>query len=339
MAELADGVAEQPTPPPPERSPAPPPLSSGDHGRQLIQQQLRRLAKLRPEVLADHDPEPLHQLRVSLRRLRTALGQFAPALDLPAGVDGRGIAALARRTGRCRDLDVLRLRLRDQLLPRLPASERRRLAGAMGRLERERTEAFATLVETLQAGRYRRLLKRLHRWQQRPRFTALGVLPLAPWLFEWQAPFSAGLFLDPGWRAVDPADDALHGLRKRIKGARYALEHLEGWCEPPLLRWVGELRQAQGHLGELHDLQVLQASFAASRRLRALAELPVLRAELQDQQTLHWQRWRELALRLQADHNRQALHRQLLELGREAPLAVPAGEAAGRLMVVAESGG
>jgi CHAD domain-containing protein len=332
---MGDGDGNEPSHPA-EGSQAMPVLSSGDHGRQLIQRQLRRLGKLRPVVLADNDPEPLHQLRVSLRRLRTALDQFALALELPAGVQARTIASVARRTGHCRDLDVLRLRLQVQLGPQLPANERRLLDRAIGRLERERAEAFASLVSALQAGRYRRLLERLHRWQQRPRFTPLGELPLVPWLVDWQAPFSAGLFLDPGWRTVDPADEGLHRLRKRIKAVRYALENLEQWCAPPLQRWLEELRQAQGHLGELHDLQVLQGSFAASRRLRALATLPVLGAELDAQQQLHWQRWRELALRLHSDHNRQALQRHLLELGRPAP---PAGKPPGRLILVADFGG
>jgi len=323
---------------PPVRATAPSALTSGDHALQLIQQQLRRLVKLRPEVLADHDPEPLHQLRVSLRRLRTALGQFAPALELPEGVDRRRIAAVARRTGHCRDLDVLRQRLDERLGPLLPADERRHLQRTLDRLKQERTHAFATLVATLQGGRYRRLLERLHRWQQRPRFTPLGELPLEPWLVDWQAPFSAGLFLDPGWRATDPSDDSLHGLRKRIKGARYALEHLQPWCAPELLRWLEELRQAQGHLGDLHDLQVLQLAIGRSRWLRGLRQLPALRAELDAEQRLHWQRWRELALRLHADRNRQTLHRQLLALGPDRPLP-SAAEPTGRPAAAIASGG
>ena len=87
-------------------------LTSGAFAQELIHRQIRRLGKLQAEVLADRDPEPLHQLRVSLRRLRTALLQFGPALELPESVSERRIAAVARRTSLCRDLDVLQLRLR-----------------------------------------------------------------------------------------------------------------------------------------------------------------------------------------------------------------------------------
>jgi CHAD domain-containing protein len=295
--------------------------SNGDFALELIRRQIRRLGKLQPEVIKDRDPEALHQLRVSLRRLRTALGQFAPALDLPTTVNGSRIAAVARRTGLCRDLDVLRLRLEDTLLPRLPQQERQALVGAMKRLDHDRVQAFETLQEALRSGRYLKLLARLHKWQQRPRFTPLGLLPLAPWLPAWQAPFTVGLFLHPGWWEQDPASELLHDLRKRIKGARYALEPLEAWCPPPLLEWLEELRQAQSHLGELHDLQVLEQTLGQGKHPLKGDSLPVLRQELHQQETEHWLRWREQAQRLVLDSNRRAIERGFLELGQDTPLA------------------
>jgi CHAD domain-containing protein len=314
-------IADPLAPSRPEVFPGDPPLTSGDYALALIQRQVRRLGKLQAEVLADNDPEPLHQLRVSLRRLRTALTQFGPALMLPDGVTDRRVAAVARRTGLCRDLDVLQLRLRQHLLPRLPADEQSALEGPMKRLARDRSQAFDTLKEALHSSRYLKLLARLHKWQQRPRFTPLGERPLASWLYEWQAPFTAALFLHPGWTVEDPAAEVLHDLRKRIKAARYALDDLEDWCEPPLRAWVQELRRAQDHLGELHDLQILDRSLGDNAKLLKASHLPMLRGELEAQQREHWLRWRELAQRLQRDSDRRAIHRQLLELGNAVPAA------------------
>jgi hypothetical protein len=48
-------------------------LTSGAFAQELIHRQIRRLGKLQGQVLADRDPEPLHQMRVSLRRLRTGI--------------------------------------------------------------------------------------------------------------------------------------------------------------------------------------------------------------------------------------------------------------------------
>lgn len=293
-----------------------PSLTSGEYALDLIRHQIRRLGNLQSEVLADRDPEPLHQLRVSLRRLRTAMGQFAPALQFPDGVTVRRIAAVARRTGLCRDLDVLHARLREQLLPRLPENEQSSLEGAMKRLVQDRAQAFSTLQEALHSSRYLKLLAKLHKWQHRPRFTALGRLPLMPWLPDWQAPFTAGLFLDPGWMEVDPSAETLHELRKRIKQARYSLEHLEQWCEPALKAWIQDLKDAQDHLGDLHDLQILHRSFILGDSLKKTVKLPVLEAELEAQQQLRWIQWRELAERVHAEDYRRMVQLALLELGQ-----------------------
>ena len=290
--------------------------TNGAFAQDLIQQQSRRLEKLHSKVLADRDPEPLHQMRVSLRRLRTALLQFGAALELPASVSERRIAAVARRTSRCRDLDVLRLRLRDQLLPLLPGDEQRSLERAMKRLGRDRARAFSRLVDGLHSSRYRTLLNQLKTWQKHPRFTPLGQRSLLPWLVDWQAPFTAGLALHPGWGEEDPNAEVLHGLRKRIKAARYSLENFECWCSPPLLAWINDLRQAQDHLGELHDLQLFNRNLAACVGRRKRSALPVLRAEIEGQTLQHWRCWRELSQRLLRDSHRHSLQRELLALGQ-----------------------
>jgi CHAD domain-containing protein len=284
----------------------------GPYAADLIQRQTRRLGKLQSDVLADQDPEPLHQLRVSLRRLRTALSQFAPALRIPEGVSDRRIARVARRTSLCRDLDVLRDRLEKQLLPPLPEEERRAMKPVLKRLSRNRRLAFEDLEEALTGGPYLKLLARLHDWQLSPRFSPLGDLPLRPWLFEWQLQASSGLFLHGGWFAADPHDPALHDLRKRIKGLRYALEHLETFAAPALGEWIGLLKKAQDCLGDLHDLQVL-ATILGDQLERGVSDtLPVLQAGILAQQAERWNQWSDQAADLREEANRHRLYTSLI---------------------------
>ena len=108
-----------------------PALTAGDHALDVIRQQTRRLGKLHGQVLKDDDVEPLHQFRVSLRRLRTALRQFAPALAPPGSVSESRIGRVARRTSLTRDLDVLRERLLQQLLPVPPEKEQKAFRPAL----------------------------------------------------------------------------------------------------------------------------------------------------------------------------------------------------------------
>jgi CHAD domain-containing protein len=292
--------------------------SSGAHAALLIQRQTRRLGKLQPDVLADHDPEPLHQLRVSLRRLRTVLQQFAPALVLPDTISDRRIAKVARHTGLTRDLDVLQQRLHGSLMPLLPAAEQKALRPVLKRLKRERRQAFEGLEEALRSGPYLKLLARLHHWQAQPRFTPLGEQPLRSWLLEWQAAASASLFLHDGWFATDPHEPALHELRKRLKALRYTLEPLEELVGPSLSRWIALLRQAQDHLGELHDLQVLsEGLFDPQRPGQPEISLPGLEAEIAKEQAQQWRSWRELADTLHGAAARQELQATLLDASRQ----------------------
>lgn len=290
-------------------------LSSGRFAQELIQHQIRRLGQLQAEVLADLDSEPLHQMRVSMRRLRTALEQFAPALQLPDGVRIRRIAAVGRCTSLCRDLDVMKLHLGEQLIPRLPKGACLALTAVNRQIERERARAFEMVVESLHSSRYIKVMTSLDKWQQKPRFTALGELPLTAWLYEWQEPFTAGLFLQPGWMCHDSDFDAVHDLRKRIKGARYSLEALDRWISPALKGWIKKLRQAQDHLGELRDLQILSRIISRYADAKTNQSVGRLMEEIQVSQRQRWLQWRQLADQLRQHGSRQSLHSELLLLG------------------------
>lgn len=55
----------------------------GDWASLAIKKHLDKIVKHEADVLADKSPEALHQMRVNMRRLRSAITGFAPALDLP----------------------------------------------------------------------------------------------------------------------------------------------------------------------------------------------------------------------------------------------------------------
>jgi len=140
---------------------------------------------------------------------------------------------------------------------------------------------------------------------------------------------ASDLFLQPGWRAQDPRAESLHGLRKRIKVVRYALEHLEPFLDATLLAWLAELRQAQDDLGELHDLQVLERSLG-DRALRLDGQaLPELLALIHRQQAISWDAWQRRAPVLCSDASRRSLRHHLqgvppAQPGDAPPVAAPA---------------
>ena len=54
----------------------------GGYAYHIIRQQSKQISKLRSQVLADTDIEDLHEMRISSRRLRSALGIFSDVVEI-----------------------------------------------------------------------------------------------------------------------------------------------------------------------------------------------------------------------------------------------------------------
>ena len=285
------------------------PFSNGAFAVDLIARFTDKLVSLQGPVLADSDPEPLHQMRVALRRLRTCLQQFAPALHLPRDVADPRLAKTVRRLGMARDLDVLRERLEKDLMPELPEAERKALKPVLKQLRRERALAYEQVVSTLQSGSYLKLLSQLQGWLRHPDLTPLGELPLLGWTLEWQAPMIAGLFQHPGWFILEQEGDMerVHDLRKRLKTARYGLENLGAVTGSRCRQWVVELRDLQELLGELNDLHVLERAIDDQLPSGLAGSLPLLEALLRGRAQGCWEQWRQRAEGLMLPERRRSL--------------------------------
>jgi CHAD domain-containing protein len=251
-------------------------------------------------------------MRVSFRRLCSTLEQFAPALNLPDAVDPQRIARIRRRLGLTRDLDVLRQRLDQQLLPQLPEREIRQLKPLLKQLKRERQLAFEDLVDTLQGRRYLKLLATLQQWLKQPVFTPLGEEPLAAWRPELVQAVLAGLTSLPGWWAASPYDSEaiaqLHRLRRRLKKARYGLSNLEPLDPQQFEPWVNRFRKLQDLLGDLNDLELIDA--ALHRQLDGEPDqlVPGLCSVMAERRSCSWQEWQGLAEPLRSAQTRLALN-------------------------------
>jgi len=284
-------------------------ISNGRHAHLLLTRHCRRIVDLHAAVLADRDPEPLHQMRVAMRRLRTCINQFEPCLLLPAEVSDRRLAKSVRRLGMARDLDVLRDRLEQSLLPQLNEEEQQRLKPVRRQLARERRLAQEHLGEVLQSSRHLELVAALQAWLREPMFTPLGDQPLMDWWAEWHLPASCTLMLHPGWwlQHLEQDVETLHDLRKRIKTVRYQLENLVAAEPNDSHSWVSRLRLAQQQLGDLNDLAVLRAAIDDQLNHGLTQEVPDLAALLKRLRQRSWAEWRELAVQLTQSETRHTL--------------------------------
>ncbi len=214
-------------------------------------------------TVRDIDSEFLHDLRVAVRRTRSALKLAGRALpgDLAAryAPEFKWLGDLTTPT---RDLDVYLLGF-DQMGASLVAATCQDLAPFRHYLERTRTSAHRELARGLRSARFARLtsqwrvdLASVRAVRRRPAVAELAGQRIA--VAQRQA-------LRAGQRitAASPASD-LHNLRKRCKELRYLLE-MFGSLYDPGQRWqaVRELKALQDCLGAFQDAEVQRAEIHA----------------------------------------------------------------------------
>ncbi len=216
---------------------------------------------LNEAILLDQPvPEAIHQARVGLRRLRSAMVLFRPLLPGPerAALNAR-LRDLAQVLGEARDLDVLSAETRPGLL--------------LDRLTQAREAAYAGMTRTLHAPEARLLPLDVAEWlaagawRHDPATAALRETPLRA--FAADALDRLRRKADRHGRhlaALEP--EARHRLRKDVKKLRYAVEFLGGLFDKP-----GETRRRkafgkalarlQEDLGALNDHATAEARMAA----------------------------------------------------------------------------
>lgn len=260
-------------------------------------------------TLSHTDPEMPHQLRVGLRRLRTALRVLAP---LSATTDMRILARDAQKfgriTGRLRDADVL---IDDIFEPAAaatltPAARKAVLKSLEGHREAERTAVRAALSDP----RWNRLRLNcmLFDFAVDRASNAAGrktadapILPAARLALQksWKKARSWGQRID------DLTVEERHELRKALKGLRYATEFFlplypAASGAPEFLK---RLKQLQDVFGYLNDVAlsasltgiVAQETGSSKRLETAAAEIQAWHQERADKA---WedaqQRWGDL---------------------------------------------
>jgi CHAD domain-containing protein len=213
--------------------------------------QIAAQAPVRGAVATHYGPEHVHQLRVGLRRLRSALRLFEGSGLVAEPVDER-LAGLLAPLGGARDRDVFEL----EILPALQAAGAPPLAlpAAAAPSSPEDalrdpalTQLWLALLAAVQppaaeadpSAPWRgHVAQRLRRWHKRMRRTAREHAHLS--------------------------DEQRHQLRKHAKRLRYVIEFSAPlWPAGKLARQLEALRTLQESLGQWHDVCTVLARFEA----------------------------------------------------------------------------
>jgi len=203
-----------------------------------------------PILLDTGRPEPLHQSRVALRRLRSAFSSFEPLLagDPRTAPLSGDLGWLAGELGKVRDLDVL--------IPKLEGQGRAKLVAA-------RALALGEASTALDSLRVRELMIDLAEWLA---IGAWRLRPAEPLLANEHIATIAADLLDRhrkrlkrrGHHLASLDDHHRHKARIEAKKLRYASEFFGSlWTGKKARRryedFVAALEKLQDHLGALND--------------------------------------------------------------------------------------
>ena len=212
----------------------------------------------------EHADEHVHQLRVGLRRLRSALALFEGVAEAVAL--GEAAAALFRRLGTARDAAVLDAEFAAELAAAM------RSAGIaddtpMAPASNETVSSAGVLREAGSQVLMLDLLAAVHAADDVPGHGDGLHKHLAMRLKRWHRQLVAD-----AKRFADLDDAARHRLRKRAKRLRYATEFCAGLFERRAVRrYLRALRGVQERLGALSDVAMAMGAYAGRREIEPRA--------------------------------------------------------------------
>ncbi|MEU4093590.1 CYTH and CHAD domain-containing protein [Streptomyces sp. NPDC026673] len=252
---LGDRLTAAPRPPSPPSSTG----TAGDAVMTYVHEQVAAIMSWDPQVRRD-EPDSVHQMRVSTRRLRSAFASFRRELDREATDPvGDELKWLAGVLGLERDREVLAERLRDRLAELPDDIVTETLTARIGGDAPVHEGARKELLRELAGPRYFRLLDTLEALLADPPLLDAAESPAAPAVAEavsrdhrrLRRRVEHALRMTPGHER----DLVLHDARKAAKRARYSSEAAQAVpaLRKPAKKHTQRMKAVQQLLGEHQD--------------------------------------------------------------------------------------
>jgi CHAD domain-containing protein len=258
-------------------------------GRKALAFYLGKLMRDFPGVRKAKNADVVHNMRVSTRRMRSALRLFAPFYKRSAIKPlRRGLSDLAEALGAVRDLDVL-IEKTEKYAEKLAGSESatspapgakstkgrgkskngssgqstskaRHLAGLRAALKARRKIAHANLLELLDSEQFSEFIDAMVGFvdsedKSVPDTTAPRVRDTVPRLIYAQYGVLRA-YEDAAHGLANAPLDTLHSLRIEAKRLRYTLETFTEVLGPEAQQVIEAVKLLQDHLGDLQDARV-----------------------------------------------------------------------------------
>jgi CHAD domain-containing protein len=233
-----------------------------------------------PGTRADTDSEFLHDLRVAVRRTRSALTQIKGVFDEEVVTRFKeGFAWVGEVTGPTRDMDVYLLGF-DQFRNSLPKQYRSDLNPLQAFLVAHQKSEQRAMVRKLNSPHFRTLLKEWRTFLETPSpqvpLAVNAVRPVKEVASQriykmYKLVLKEGLAI-----TADSAPEELHELRKSCKKLRYLMEFFQHLYPKKQIRpLVKELKKLLDNLGEFQDREVQAEKLREfGRQMKEEGEVP-----------------------------------------------------------------
>jgi triphosphatase len=247
--------------PPPLRPELPPGLNVGEAFVRILEHQGTRMLAQAALIIPDgEDPEPVHQTRVALRRMRSALSVFRAASASEATSDlASSLRALGHLLGPARAWDVFLHEAGARIGTAF--ADHREIRRLLRASEKRRQAAYAALAQDLAGPHFSQLTRQFENVVNSRGWIAATDVDQRAVLHQPLDQFGAHILArlhkrvrraGAHLRHLDTA--ALHALRLRGKRLRYAAEFFgEQFPGKPTARYLRRLAALQDELGWLND--------------------------------------------------------------------------------------
>jgi CHAD domain-containing protein len=305
------------------------PATLADYIYPAIQKQYVTILTLEAEVMADDDVEAIHQMRVSLRRLRSHLQAFGSVVDIPKVMGAKKIGEIARTLGKVRDLDVLQGTFKNYRVS-LPDAEQPYLEKVASSILKRRRKEILKVKLMLDDRDYQSFKLGVNNWLNHPQYLSTARVDLETILPDLLLPVVGKVFLNPGWwidldlaMGIDKESvvaqlllihgDVLHDLRKQMKALRYLMEMFPDRYPPHYRDYLKDFKQIHQTFGNIQDNLVLDKFIRKVVGKRAPTKLPTLYDRITRNNYLNWEAWQLIQVRYRQSVTRREFQLLLIQ--------------------------
>lgn len=249
------------------------PDSIQELARHILREQCRLIETNARQASRNHSAEAVHDLRVAIRRLRTALRVFDKALPGKPRKLRRRLQVMNRQLGPARDaqvwLSVVRTRARRKTATPLPAAWKQ----CMKHAETACKAREIALTRILKSTAVSKTREYCHSLPHAPSCKEGGDHSIQAY-FARKLLRGYGHLLREGATTDVESDEEAHALRRHCRRARYLSEFAEPVLGSPARKLAHHFKRVADALGDRHDADVqmalLDAMPASPENLRHL---------------------------------------------------------------------